>query len=857
MEGRPKIRAAAHSYEPWRRLDSTPRRFHAKKPGGTCAPPGFQGRCGPPRGRSDLAAERAVAAHLNDVLRLGRILATATATRLGLLHPRHAIGVVAHVAVVVLDFHQAVDVGLETRAELGELARELEVVHDLLVEDLARDQQRDARRVRRDQAGGDAAFQVIDLHALGLAVRDVRIGVAGLHRRRQVRQVHLGRQPRDVVLGVERMHVLAQVLQAHALVALVLLAELRKDPPHRLVLLVIVLELLQRGQQRVPTALGDADGEHDEEAVEARLLHHHAVLGQVLGHDGRGNAGLVELAVQVQAGRDDGGLDRVQHVEAIGQLAEAVPLAAVLPALAVAADDPVLGSAHTLVGHLLGAPDLEPPVVFAELLFHLAHGAAEVQGFEQALFHEGGAAGRLHHGGRHVAAGDDAVLRAGRSVHQVRLVEERAVQLHRLRILHEHMAGLADAGQQLVDGLRRIHHRMLRARALLAHGVVAAVERVEGRVRQPGFVEMQVVHVAIHHRLDGLGVVEHAVVGGLRDRHHARFHRRGVHTLEQRIGADLRLDRVPLELGLRYRADDAEVVARGLQEHGDRPGHDDRVQDGLVAVAVHHHHVARRHRVVPHHLVRGARAVGHEETVVCVEDARRVALGFADGPVVVQQLAQLLHRIAHVGAQHVLAEELVEHLAHGALEEGDAAGVARAVPRIGAVFRVVQQRLEERRLHALQVALGLADDVLGHELRRVLEHVDEAVQLAQDVVGQVARGLGLAVHVDRHFGVLAAHLGDEVAQAQHDRVQPRAQRELLVVDRQDERARPALLLRELRQIAVARHAQHLEPLGLDRLRQGPDTQARCVLGTVVLVDDDDGKAEFHAQPPSKRAQKTK
>jgi len=62
-----------------------------------------------------------------------------------------------------------------------------------------------------------------------------------------------------------------------------------------------------------------------------------------------------------------------------------------------------------------------------------------------------------------------------------------------------------------------------------------------------------------------------------------------------------------LELALRNRADDAEVVARGRQEHRDRPGHDDGVQDGLVAVAVHDHDVTGRHRVVPHHLVRGAR----------------------------------------------------------------------------------------------------------------------------------------------------------------------------------------------------------------------------------------------------------
>jgi hypothetical protein len=58
-----------------------------------------------------------------------------------------------------------------------------------------------------------------------------------------------------------------------------------------------------------------------------------------------------------------------------------------------------------------------------------------------------------------------------------------------------------------------------------------------------------------------------------------------------------------------------------------------------------------------------------------------------------------------------------------------------AVPAVAAVLRVIHQRLEERRRQAVEVALGLADDVPGHELGRVLEHVDEAVQFAQDVVG--------------------------------------------------------------------------------------------------------------------------
>jgi hypothetical protein len=72
-------------------------------------------------------------------------------------------------------------------------------------------------------------------------------------------------------------------------------AELRQDAPQRLVAVVVVLELLQRRQQRVPAALGDADGEHDEERVQPGLLDDHAVLGQELGDDAAGMPVLANL----------------------------------------------------------------------------------------------------------------------------------------------------------------------------------------------------------------------------------------------------------------------------------------------------------------------------------------------------------------------------------------------------------------------------------------------------------------------------------------------------------------------------------------------------------------------------------
>jgi hypothetical protein len=69
--------------------------------------------------------------------------------------------------------------------------------------------------------------------------------------------------------------------------------------------------------------------------------------------------------------------------------------------------------------------------------------------------------------------------------------------------------------------------------------------------------------------------------------------------------------------------------------------------------------------------------------------------------------------------------------------------------------------------------------------------------------------------------------------------------EFLVVDRQDEGRGAALLLGELRQVAVAGHAQDFHALVLDRLGQRADAQTGRVLGAEVLVDDDDGEVEFH------------
>ena len=262
-------------------------------------------------------------------------------------------------------------------------------------------------------------------------------------------------------------------------------------------------------------------------------------------------------------------------------------------------------------------------------------------------------------------------------MHQIGLVEHVAVELTFFGVLHQDLRRLAQTGQQLVRRLRGKHHRLLAARPVGADRVIVAVEIVERCVRQPGFVKVQRVDLAVEHLLDFFDVVEDAVVGRLRDRQHARF---GLHVARKRVRGDLLLDVLPAELVLRDRSDDAEMVARRHQENGDRAGHDDRMQDRLVAVAIDDDDVTRRDGRIPDNLVRRRRAVGHEIEMISVEDARRVTLRCGHRAGVIEQLTEFLDRVADVGAQHVLAEELVEHLPDRALEKGHAARVSRAMP---------------------------------------------------------------------------------------------------------------------------------------------------------------------------------
>ena len=417
------------------------------------------------------------------------------------------------------------------------------------------------------------------------------------------------------------------------------------------------------------------------------------------------------------------------------------------------------------------------------------------------------------------------------------------IEFSRNAFLHQDLRCLRNAGQQLVRRVCREDHRPFGARPVLADRVHVLVEVVKRRVRQPRLVEVQRIDFLAQNVLQRFDVIQHAVVRALRDRKDSRL--LVLRMARERIRLDLLADVFRAEFLQRDRADDAEVIALRRQENRDRAGHRDRVQDRHVTVAVDDDDVVGCDVGVPDDLVRRRRAVGDEITVVGVEDPRGVALRRRDRAGVIEELSELVDRVAYVGAQHVLAEELVEHLSDRRLQERDPARVSRAVPGVRAVLRIIDQRAEKRGCQRLQVGFGFADDVARDEFRRVLEHVNEAVQLAQDVVRNVARSLRLAVQVDRDIGVAEADFLDELVQVQHRRIEFGPRRELLVVNRQDERRSAALLLRELRQVAVAGHAQHFHAFLLDRRGERPDSEAAGVFGAEVLVDDDDGKAKAH------------
>ena len=156
-----------------------------------------------------------------------------------------------------------------------------------------------------------------------------------------------------------------------------------------------------------------------------------------------------------------------------------------------------------------------------------------------------------------------------------------------------------------------------------------------------------------------------------------------------------------------------------------------------MAVGVGEDDVVLGDDAVADDLVGVGRAAEDVEGPVGAEDAGRVALGVAGGSDVVEPGAERGGGDAEVGTEEVLAEEAVELLADGVLEEGDAAHVAGGVPGVGALVGVLLELAEVGRQELLVVALDGEVDAVGDEGGGVAEEVDVLVDLLDDFEGEL------------------------------------------------------------------------------------------------------------------------
>ena len=83
------------------------------------------------------------------------------------------------------------------------------------------------------------------------------------------------------------------------------------------------------------------------------------------------------------------------------------------------------------------------------------------------------------------------------------------------------------------------------------------------------------------------------------------------------------------------------------------------------------------------------------------------------------------------------------------------------MPGVGAILRVIDQLAKKWWRQAIDIAACLTNDVSRHKLRRVLEHVDEAMQFAQDIVRDVFCRARFSVQINRDIRVAKPQFTDK------------------------------------------------------------------------------------------------
>jgi len=157
------------------------------------------------------------------------------------------------------------------------------------------------------------------------------------------------------------------------------------------------------------------------------------------------------------------------------------------------------------------------------------------------------------------------------------------------------------------------------------------VHGVEAGVRQPSFIKVQGVNFRTQYFLDHFHVVQHTIVGALRDRQNAGLLVLGF--AGKRMVRNFLGNALGLEFIQRDWTNDAQVISRGCQEHGNGTGHGDRMQNRFVTVAVHHHDVAGRNVGMPYHFVGRRSSVGHKKQWSALKIRAALRSEAATGPV--------------------------------------------------------------------------------------------------------------------------------------------------------------------------------------------------------------------------------
>lgn len=237
---------------------------------------------------------------------------------------------------------------------------------------------------------------------------------------------------------------------------------------------------------------------------------------------------------------------------------------------------------------------------------------------------------------------------------------------------------------------------------------------------------------------------------------------------------------------------------------------------------------------MPDDLVGGGGAVGDEESMVGTEVACGLVLGVLDRAGVVKQRTQFRHRDRQIAAQGVLAVELMECTADRRLGERHAAGMARRVPGIVRLGRMMDQRLEERRQQVLHVVFGRAHHLPRDEALGVFEQEDEAVDVLEQLARHLLDGAALAVQEHRQIGTASTLLAQEGGQALELAIHLFA-----AVDRDQHCRGRHVGAGTGAGIIQVQAAQHALVVAAQLLHQGADQDAADARRLVVVVDDND------------------